>query len=132
MIDHTGINPSKDKFQETHHFYLEALKPLGYVQKLQFGPTVVGMGPTQTDVTDYNQANFWLTGMDEAPNHAAHIAFRAQDRAVVDAFHAAALKAGGKDNGAPGLRPHYHANYYGAFVIDPIGNNIEVVCHAAP
>lgn len=54
------------------------------------------------------------------------------DRAAVDAFHAAALKAGGKDNGAPGLRPHYHANYYGAFVIDPIGNNIEVVCHAAP
>ena len=58
-----------------------------------------------------------------------HFAFMAKDRAAVDAFHAAALKAGGKDNGAPGLRPHYHANYYGAFVLDPDGHNIEAVCH---
>lgn len=58
-----------------------------------------------------------------------HLAFQAKDRAAVDAFHKAALAAGGKDNGAPGLRPDYHPNYYGAFVIDPEGNNIEAVCH---
>ena len=59
-----------------------------------------------------------------------HVAFTARSRAEVDAFHAAAIAAGGKDNGGPGLRPHYHPNYYGAFVFDPDGNNIEAVCHA--
>jgi catechol 2,3-dioxygenase-like lactoylglutathione lyase family enzyme len=64
------------------------------------------------------------------PQTGAHIAFTAQDRAIVDRFHAEAVAAGGKDNGQPGIRPNYHANYYGAFVLDPDGHNIEAVCHA--
>ena len=67
------------------------------------------------------------------PNRpAVHVAFRVPSRALVDAFHAAALTAGGRDNGAPGLRPHDHPDYYGAFVLDPDGHNIEAVCHAPP
>ena len=72
----------------------------------------------------------WLS-QGEPPVSPLHIAFAARNRAEVDAFHAAALAAGGKDNGAPGLRPHYHPNYYGAFAIDPDGHNIEAVCHSA-
>jgi catechol 2,3-dioxygenase-like lactoylglutathione lyase family enzyme len=72
----------------------------------------------------------WLSH-GEPPASPLHIAFAARNRAEVDAFHAAALAAGGKDNGAPGLRPHYHPNYYGAFAIDPDGHNIEAVCHSA-
>jgi predicted lactoylglutathione lyase len=72
---------------------------------------------------------FWIgTGKIKGP---VHVAFLAKNREVVDQFHAAAVKAGGKDNGAPGLRPHYHQHYYGAFVLDPDGNNIEAVCHSA-
>ena len=72
---------------------------------------------------------FWIGG-GERPSSGAHVAFTASDRKAVDAFHAAAIAAGGKDNGGPGLRPHYHPNYYGAFVFDPDGNNVEAVCHA--
>ena len=72
---------------------------------------------------------FWI-GDGESPSGPLHVAFTAGSRAAVDAFYAAALRAGGKDNGPPGLRPHYHANYYGAFVLDPDGHNIEAVCHA--
>jgi catechol 2,3-dioxygenase-like lactoylglutathione lyase family enzyme len=75
------------------------------------------------------QASLCLFQTQEKPAH-LHVAFRAETRAQVDAFHRAALAAGGKDHGAPGLRPHYHANYYAAFVIGPDGHNIEVVCHA--
>jgi catechol 2,3-dioxygenase-like lactoylglutathione lyase family enzyme len=71
---------------------------------------------------------FWI-GSGKPIKGQVHFAFMAKDRAGVDAFYATALKAGGKDNGAPGLRPHYHANYYGAFVLDPDGHNIEAVCH---
>jgi len=74
--------------------------------------------------------DFWISeGTPNAPR--VHIAFRAESRAIVDAFHRAALAAGGRENGPPGLRPHYHPNYYGAFVLDPDGHNIEAVCHAA-
>ena len=76
-----------------------------------------------------NRPWFWLAEQD-ATKGKLHIALRAKSRADVDAFHAAALAAGGQDNGAPGLRPHYHPNYYGAFVLDPDGHNIEAVCHA--
>ena len=71
---------------------------------------------------------FWF-GDDGAPGQHTHVAFAVDSRAKVDAFHAAALAAGGRDNGAPGLRPHYHPDYYGAFVLDPDGHNIEAVCH---
>ena len=73
--------------------------------------------------------DFWI-GSEGGLNRAVHIALLAKDRATVDAFYRAALAAGGKDNGAPGLRPLYHPNYYGAFVFDPDGHNIEAVCHA--
>ena len=74
---------------------------------------------------------FWISTGDH-PKGALHVAFAAASRAVVDEFYKAAIAAGGRDNGAPGLRPHYHANYYGAFVFDPDGNNVEAVCHAPP
>jgi predicted lactoylglutathione lyase len=73
---------------------------------------------------------FWLQASNDEPRTHQHVAFTARSRAEVDAFHAAALAAGGKDNGGPGLRPHYHPHYYGAFVFDPDGNNVEAVCHA--
>jgi predicted lactoylglutathione lyase len=75
------------------------------------------------------KAFFWISSR-SFPQTCAHIAFTAQDRAVVDRFHAEAIAAGGKDNGAPGIRPNYHPSYYGAFVLDPDGHNIEAVCHA--
>lgn len=151
-IDHIGLCVPQDSYQETLKFYTEALKPLGYEVKMQFGPFVTGMGPSQSTVDDYNQADFWLTGVPATPNTTMHIAFSAKgglciladtrgnirlmmmawiDRATVDAFHAAALRSGGEDNGEPGPRAHYHPNYYGAFVKDAFGNNIEVVCHSA-
>jgi catechol 2,3-dioxygenase-like lactoylglutathione lyase family enzyme len=71
--------------------------------------------------------DFWIGS--GSPRDSIHVAFRAANRALVDAFYKAAISAGGRDNGAPGLRPHYHPNYYGAFVLDPDGHNIEAVCH---
>ncbi len=85
------------------------------------GVKVGGYGPD-------DRGRFWLNE-DKEPGKGRHIAFTAASRAEVDAFYQAALAAGGRDNGAPGLRPHYHANYYGAFVFDPDGNNVEAVCH---
>lgn len=126
MIDHTGINVSDPA--HSRRFYEQALAPLGYKVLLELplehtgGLVVLGLGaPPAPD--------FWLQqGSPQSPR--LHVAFRAQTRQQVDAFHAAALAAGGKDNGTPGLRPHYHENYYGAFVFDPDGHNIEAVCHA--
>jgi catechol 2,3-dioxygenase-like lactoylglutathione lyase family enzyme len=125
MIDHTGISVAN--FDASKAFYDKAMAPLGasllYMVPAEFtgGAKVGGYGRDKPD--------FWLhENADTGPGR--HYAFTARSRAEVDAFHAAALAAGGKDNGAPGLRPHYHANYYGAFVIDPDGNNIEAVCHA--
>jgi catechol 2,3-dioxygenase-like lactoylglutathione lyase family enzyme len=102
-------------------FYLQALAPLGVelVQENALGIEMSGDGKT----------SLCLFQAQEKPAH-LHIAFVAKDRATVAAFHRAALAAGGRDNGAPGLRPQYHANYYAAFVIDPDGHNIEAVCHA--
>ena len=108
-------------FAKSRSFYEPALKPLGYRVAMQFGEAA-GFG-----VPDHQ--DFWIgTGSGAA---AVHVAFVAKDRRMVDAFHKAALAAGGKDNGAPGLRPQYHAHYYAALVFDPDGNNIEAVCHAA-
>jgi catechol 2,3-dioxygenase-like lactoylglutathione lyase family enzyme len=125
MIDHTGIIVSDAV--KSRAFYEQALAPLGYTMMMQIpqqhtgGATVLGFGvPPKPD--------FWThDGIPNAPR--LHIAFRADSRAQVDAFYQAALAAGGRDNGAPGPRPHYHEHYYGAFVLDPDGHNIEAVCH---
>src|SRR5574340_171431 len=116
MLDHIGLTVSD--FAKSKQFFLAALAPLGYPVMMDFG-TVAGLGA--------NKPDFWLSqGEKTAP---VHIAFSSPNRAGVDAFHKAAIAAGARDNGAPGLRPHYHPHYYGAFVFDPDGNNIEVVCH---
>ncbi|HTS22560.1 MAG TPA: VOC family protein [Casimicrobiaceae bacterium] len=119
MIDHTGVGVSD--VARSKAFYLAALAPLGYAAIVdQEGYAGFGVPP---------KPDFWIG--EGAPNRPPlHVAFRAERRAQVDAFYKAALAAGGRDNGAPGLRPHYHANYYGAFVLDPDGHNIEAVCHA--
>jgi catechol 2,3-dioxygenase-like lactoylglutathione lyase family enzyme len=118
MFDHIGIGVSN--LSESKAFYLQALAPLKAAVVME-GPYGVGIG--QKD-----KPSLWLSETKERPAH-LHIAFVAADRPQVDAFHKAALAAGGKDSGAPGLRPHYHPNYYGAFVIGPDGHNIEAVCH---
>jgi len=125
MIDHTGIDVSDPV--KSRHFYERALAPLGYAVlreiPLQFtgGAVVLGFGVAP-------KPDFWVhEGTPQRPH--VHVAFRAETRAQVDAFYEAAMAAGGTDNGAPGLRPHYHENYYGAFVKDPDGHNIEACCH---
>ncbi|KJZ74274.1 hypothetical protein HIM_06280 [Hirsutella minnesotensis 3608] len=131
-IDHTSISVPRDKLQAHLDFYLATLKPLDYKKTLQFGDSI-GLGaPCDADAPGYVKSDFWIVGVDTPagqPIPTVHLAFTAADHKTVDDFHEAAIKAGAKDNGAPGLRPMYHANYYGAFVIDPSGNNIEAVCH---
>jgi hypothetical protein len=153
-IDHTGIYVPADKAAAVVAWYIEALKPLGYFKLRTEGPNeeVVGLGDNQ------NHADWWIIGIPNATLIPSHHAFTAKgisplsllnggvpmrggdadslvdaaDRAAVDAFHAAAIAGGGTDNGAPGVRTHYHASYYAAFVKDPVGNNVEVVCHTPP
>jgi catechol 2,3-dioxygenase-like lactoylglutathione lyase family enzyme len=118
-------------------FYVKALAPLGYgiVMEVSAAETgrgaAVGFGPPgPAEDFQSGKPSFWI-GEGEPLAGRGHVGFRAPSRKAVEAFYRAALSAGGKDNGPPGLRPHYHANYYGAFVLDPDGNNIEAVCHAA-
>jgi catechol 2,3-dioxygenase-like lactoylglutathione lyase family enzyme len=120
MFDHVGFRVRN--LEASRKFYLAALAPLGFGVAME-GNFGVGLGRD-------GKPELWLSPGDPAASP-LHIAFAARNRAEVDAFHAAALAAGGKDNGAPGLRPHYHPNYYGAFAIDPDGHNIEAVCHSA-
>ena len=126
MIDHIGF-PVSD-YERAKAFYLEALAPLGYslvmevTQEQNDGAAAAGFGAD-------GKPDFWIGG-EGGLNRPLHVAISASDRATVDAFHRAALAAGGRDNGAPGIRAHYHPNYYGAFVLDPDGHNIEAVCHA--
>ena len=125
MIDHTGLKISDPV--ASRRFYEAALGPLGYKVLMEIpveytgGRVVVGYGvPPKPD--------FWVSqGKPEEPR--VHVAFRAESRAAVDAFYRAGLAAGGKDNGPPGPRPHYHQHYYGAFLLDPDGHNVEAVCH---
>lgn len=127
MIDHTGVSASD--FAASTRFYDAVFAALG-------GKLLATIPLEYTDgiaVTGYgrDRAVFWLhEGQAQTPP--VHVALTALNRAQVDAFHAAGLTAGGRDNGAPGLRPHYHADYYGAFLLDPDGNNIEAVCHLSP
>ena len=118
MFDHIGFGVSD--LAESKAFFLEALRPLG-VSVVMEGPYGVGLGRD-------GKPTLWIHETTETPAR-LHIAIAAQTRAEVDAFHRAALAAGAKDNGAPGLRPHYHSSYYGAFVIGPDGHNVEAVCH---
>ena len=121
MIDHVGVNVSD--FAAARSFYVAALEPLGIKPIMEFDK-FAGFG-------DADKPYFWIGERGE-PTRSAHIAFAAPDRATVDAFHRAAIAAGARDNGEPGPRPIYHQDYYGAFVLDPDGNNIEAVCHRAP
>lgn len=123
MIDHIGIKVAD--FDRARAFYDKAMAPLGARLVMMVPPEHTG----GRKVGGYGRDRpvYWIgEGGMEAP---VHVAFTAGTRAEVDAFHRAALAAGGRDNGAPGLRPHYHPDYYGAFVFDPDGNNIEAVCH---
>jgi catechol 2,3-dioxygenase-like lactoylglutathione lyase family enzyme len=126
MLDHIGFGVSD--FLRSRTFYEQALTPLGYRVVMQVTPEETGTD-AYAGFGDERKAYFWI-GTGEALEGRLHVAFIAKDRAAVDAFYRAALAAGGTDNGAPGLRPHYHLNYYGAFVLDPDGHNIEAVCHA--
>jgi catechol 2,3-dioxygenase-like lactoylglutathione lyase family enzyme len=119
MIDHTGLMVSS--IPKSKAFYAAALAPLGYTVVMEW-EQFAGLGVAP-------KPDFWIgEGTPNVPP--IHVAFRAESRVQVDAFYNAAIAAGGRDNGAPGLREHYHPNYYGAFVLDPDGHNIEAVCHA--
>lgn len=120
MFDHVKFGVSN--FAASKLFFSKVLEPLGI--------TVIAEGvPTYgVELCGQGQASLVLFQTEERPAH-LHLAFAAQNRQQVEAFYRAALEAGGKDNGAPGLRPNYHANYYAAFVIGPDGHNIEAVCH---
>jgi catechol 2,3-dioxygenase-like lactoylglutathione lyase family enzyme len=125
MLDHLTVAVSD--LARSRAFYDSALVPMGYTLQQEFSdehtgaPLAVGFGMP-------GQPAFWL--VPGTPASSVHVAFVAINRSAVDAFHPVALAAGGRDNGAPGLRPQYHANYYGAFILDPDGYNIEAVCHA--
>ena len=118
MIDHLSLRVAD--FGRSKRFFEAALAPLGYKTLMEFPGPVAGLGAD-------GKPDFWI-----APGktgEATHIAFATAQRSVVDAFYRAAIAAGGRDNGGPGLRREYHPTYYGAFVLDPDGNNIEAVCH---
>ncbi|KAL4888194.1 Glyoxalase/Bleomycin resistance protein/Dihydroxybiphenyl dioxygenase [Aspergillus ambiguus] len=120
-IDHLGIFVPPDRFEAIIEWYKAALSPLNYKEIMKF-PGAIGLGDQVPD--------FWVSIKEGPAPQSVHFAFTAPDRATVDAFHKAAIAAGGTCNGPPGLRPEYHANYYGAFVLDPLGNNVELVIHA--
>jgi catechol 2,3-dioxygenase-like lactoylglutathione lyase family enzyme len=125
MIDHIGVGVTN--LIVSKEFYRRALEPVGYRVLAEIPAEVTGGG----DAVGYGvppKPDFWI-GNQSAGSPRIHVAFRVVSRALVEAFYRAALAAGGRDNGAPGLRPHYHEHYYGAFVLDPDGNNIEAVCH---
>ncbi len=121
-IDHVSL--SSADYDVSRAFYEHALAPLGLRTLMEFdeGGKVAGIGG--------DRPFFWIGDGGKLTDGRLHICFAAKDRAEVDAFYAAAIAAGGRDNGKPGLRPHYHEAYYAAFVLDPDGHNIEAVCHA--
>jgi catechol 2,3-dioxygenase-like lactoylglutathione lyase family enzyme len=119
MLDHITLIVSD--YARAKDFYEKALKPLGYKLLMEYGQAA-GMG-------EGTKPDFWFAA--GTPGSISHIALTASDRKTVDAFYKAAMAAGGKDNGKPGIRKEYHPTYYGAFVLDPDGHNIEAVCHKA-
>jgi len=120
-LDHLGI--AVTDYARSKLFYEKALAPLGVALLMEFAEAAAAFGKA-----DAERPSFFLEAEGEPVRGRLHVAFRADSRAQVDAFHAAALEAGGRDNGAPGLR-WYHPHYYGGYVLDPDGNNIEAVCH---
>jgi catechol 2,3-dioxygenase-like lactoylglutathione lyase family enzyme len=125
MIDHIGVAVAD--MERAKAFYAGALQPLGIGVIMEVSPEETG-GDAHTGFGADGKAFFWI-GTGVRPKGGTHVAFAVGTRAEVDGFHRAAIAAGGRDNGAPGLRPEYHPHYYGAFVFDPDGNNIEAVCH---
>ncbi len=126
-LDHIGISVSD--FDAARKFYAAALAPLRIGVIMEFPASVTGNFAVAGLGAD-GKPFLWISGEGRTVPH-AHVAIRAESREQVDAFYAAAMAAGGRDNGPPGLRPHYHQNYYGAFVFDTDGHNIEAVCHAS-
>jgi catechol 2,3-dioxygenase-like lactoylglutathione lyase family enzyme len=120
MIDHAGFAVSD--YERSKAFYAQALAPLGIALMMEPKGQAAGFGKD-------GKPFFWIEMRGAAVTGRLHIAFSVDSRAEVDAFHAAALAAGGSDNGAPGVRAIYHPHYYGAYVLDPDGHNIEGVCH---
>ncbi len=119
MIDHTSLNVSN--YEKSKEFYAKALAPLNYSVLMDLPEwKTAGLGAN-------GKPDLWISQRE--PIGKVHVALGVDSRALVDAFHAAAVEAGGTDNGKPGLRTEYHPTYYGAFVLDADGNNIEVVCH---
>ncbi len=127
MIDHLAIDVSD--LEKSGRFYDQALKPLGY-RRVTEEPRELG-GRRYLGWADASETDLYVNeAVSTQPR--LHLAFRAATREAVDAFYARAIAAGGEDNGAPGPRPHYHEHYYGAFVLDPDGHNVEAVCHDPP
>jgi catechol 2,3-dioxygenase-like lactoylglutathione lyase family enzyme len=125
MIDHVGFSVSD--YARTRAFYEQALAPLGYTLVMEVTAHATGQPAAGFGIG--GKPDFWIGGEGKLEKP-VHIAIVAKDRPMVDAFYRATLAVHGKDNGAPGLRPHYHPNYYDAFVLDPDGHNIEAVCDA--
>jgi catechol 2,3-dioxygenase-like lactoylglutathione lyase family enzyme len=126
MLDHVGYPVSN--FAYSRRFYQAALEPLGVAIVMEVTAEQTG-GASHAGFGENGKPYFWIGDGEGTLRGRFHIAFNAKRRADVDAFHKAALAMGGRDNGKPGLRPHYHEHYYGAFVLDPDGHNIEAVCH---
>lgn len=126
ILDHIGITVAD--YPAAKAFYQAALAPLGISAVMEVTPEMTGTPFSAAGFGRDGKPEFWISSGGRASR--MHVAFAAPDRATVDAFYRAALAAGASDNGAPGLRPHYHPDYYGAFVNDPEGHNIEAVCHA--
>lgn len=126
MLDHVGFAVADA--ERSRLFYEAALAPLGIALIMTVTPEQTESGGTAHGFGSNGKPYFWV-GDNEKVGEGTHVAFTAETRDQVDAFHEAALAAGGRDNGPPGLRPHYHPDYYGAFVLDPDGLNIEAICH---
>ena len=120
MLDHMGLEVSD--FDASRAFFVQALEPLGVAPIMELPDVACGFG-------DGRKPWFWIAKRARSVSTDVHVAFEAPDRATVDRFHEAALAAGGRDNGGPAKREIYHPEYYGAFVLDPDGNNVEAVCH---
>ncbi len=126
MLDHIGFVVSE--FDRSRRFYQAALAPLSIELITELTPEQTGLIGSHAGFGKDGKPFFWI-GNQGRPSAGLHVAFTAASRRIVDEFHREALRIGGRDHGAPGLRPHYHPNYYGAFVLDPDGNNVEAVCH---
>ena len=126
MLDHVGFAVADA--ERSKRFYEQALAPLGISLIMSVPPEKTEAHGTAHGFGSNGKPYFWI-GDNEAVGEGTHVAFEAESRAEVDAFYKAALAAGGRDNGPPGIRAHYHPNYYGAFVFDPDGINVEAVCH---